>query len=219
MGRGDGLAVSDDPVVRLLEVMARTLRDWPPDAGAPEEWDASRYLPGGDRYIPKLVIYGTPISPVPFLPIRSAEEIAAGERREAAGKVLTVLREAAPRSRPGRVRRLKAKPCPAAGRLSSGDEAPAAMISDRAREGRASAVLPAGIESRPSASFARQSCAACALGEVPRLLPLGFPLDAAGSMSGRRVYRSASLAGTSNSWFSSLTSMPISVNVFGCPPV
>lgn len=87
----------------------------------------------------------------------TAEELAAGARQEAAREVLAVLGEAA-----------------RAGRVTLADEAPAAMISGRSLEGRVNAALPAGVEPRPSpVSMAGQPCA---LGSVPRLLPLGFPL-------------------------------------------
>ncbi len=113
--------------------------------------------------------YGTPASPPTFFRIKSPEEIAAGERRVAAGKALVVLREAAPK--PRRVRRLKAEPWPSA-TLALGDEAPAAMISDRAQGGRSNAVLPARVEPGPLT----QGCSSCVLGALLRLPPLGFPL-------------------------------------------
>jgi len=55
--------------------------------------------------------YGMPVSLAKFIPIRSPEEIAAEERREAAGKALAVLRAAVRKPRPGRARRLEAQPC------------------------------------------------------------------------------------------------------------
>lgn len=75
--------------------------------------------------------FGTYYSPVKFYRIRSREEIAADERREAAGKALAVLRK--PR------------------------------------------------DSDVSRRMSGQPCGSCALGPVPRLLPLGFPLAVAGA--------------------------------------
>jgi hypothetical protein len=95
--------------------------------------------------------FGTYCMPTKFIPMRSLEEIAAEERREAAARVRTVLRGSAP------------------GRRSP---------------------------------LAGQPCASCALGPVPRLLPLGFPFPpdlSALTMSARRVNRSASFTGTENS--------------------
>lgn len=144
-----------------LGAVSGTLRDWPPDVGPPAEWDSSRYLPGGDRYIPKLMIYGTPVSLTSFIPMTDPEEIARRERETAAGKALAVLREAEtpPNAHRGRVRRLKAEPWPADG------------------EGRANAALPARVESGPSAySVTGPSCPSCVLAAPRRLPPLGFPL-------------------------------------------
>lgn len=92
MSEDECYPVHDDPVVQLLAVMARSLREWPPKPQAEGEWDPSPFLPGGSRYIPKLMIYGTPVSPVSFIPFSDPEEIAARERAEAARKALAVLR-------------------------------------------------------------------------------------------------------------------------------
>ena len=99
--------VSDpDPVVQALNVAAKIIRDWPPDVGAVEEWDSSRYLPGGDRYIPKLTTYGTPVCPTSFIRFDDPEVL----REEAAAEVLAVFRELGvlgePRPPSRRVRRL-----------------------------------------------------------------------------------------------------------------
>jgi hypothetical protein len=68
-GRGE----QHDPVVRALEVLARTLASWEPGGDPDGEWDPSRYLPGGDRHIPKVMIYGTAVTPTPFIPFGDPE--------------------------------------------------------------------------------------------------------------------------------------------------
>ena len=88
--------MSNDPVIGALDAVSGTLRDWPPDAGPPAEWDASRYLPGGDRYIPKLVIYGTPVSPTSFILFESEETLAEWDRANRARIALETLRSEPP---------------------------------------------------------------------------------------------------------------------------
>jgi hypothetical protein len=105
---GGGYPVHDDPVVQLLSVMARALREWPPEPQPEGEWDPSPFLPGGSRYIPKLTTYGTYCSPPSFIPFSTPEELAA-ERDEAAAKVLAVLQEQKPQARK---RRLPRPPAP-----------------------------------------------------------------------------------------------------------
>lgn len=86
-----------DPVIQALDAVSRTLLDLaarvvPAGEG---EWDSSRYLPGGDRYIPKLTIYGTG-SAMSFIPLDSAETLAERDRANRAWIALETLRSEPP---------------------------------------------------------------------------------------------------------------------------
>ncbi len=106
------LRASDDRDAELLTVMTRSLRDWPPKPQAAGEWDPAPFLPGGSRYIPKLMTYGTPVSPTSFIPFKTDRE----SRDEAAAKVLAILQEQKPQARKRRLPRPPQAP-PSYGRI------------------------------------------------------------------------------------------------------
>ena len=78
-----------DPAVQLMEVIAKILRDWPPEPPPPGEWDPAPFRPGGGRYIPKMMTYGTAVIPARTIPLKTDAQL----REEAAAKVLAVFRE------------------------------------------------------------------------------------------------------------------------------